>query len=123
MQSRGHALRATAVRYVDAIRPRGGADVSTELFEPISVRAIGDVMGFLDVDDDTIDRWFRGYAAYLVNFGRDEVVAARGRAVKDQVRAYLERRLPVLIDQPGSDALSHMLHDGCPTAGRARWTS
>lgn len=107
-------LRATAVRHVDAIRPRGGADVATELLEPISVRAIGDVMGFVDVDDETIARWFRGYAAYLVNFGRQEPVAERGRAVKEEVRRYLEGRLPVLRDHPADDALSHMLRDGLP---------
>jgi cytochrome P450 len=111
---RERMLRTTAVRYVDAIRDAGAADVSTELLEPISVRAIGDVMGFTDVDDETIARWFRGYAAYLVDFGRDEQVAAHGRAVKEEVRAYLERRLPVLTGQPEGDALSHMLHDGMP---------
>jgi cytochrome P450 len=112
-------LRATAKRAVDAIRPRGRADVSTELLEPISVRAIGDVLGFADLDDATIDRWFRGYAAYLVDFGRDASVAAHGRAVKDEVRSYLGTRLEVLADEPGDDALSHMLRDGMPD-GRTR---
>jgi cytochrome P450 len=112
-------LRATAIRFVDAIRGAGGADVSTELLEPISVRAIGDIMGFTDVDDETLGRWFRGYAAYLVDFGRDEEVAARGRAVKEEVRGYLEQRLPVLTARPEGDALSHMLHDGMP-GGRVR---
>jgi aromatic O-demethylase, cytochrome P450 subunit len=112
-------LRATAARFVDGIRPRGGADVATELLEPISVRTIGDVLGFVDVDDGTIGRWLRGYAAYLVNFGRDERVAERGRAIKDEVREYLERRLPALMEHPGDDALSHMLHDGMPD-GRTR---
>ena len=111
---REELLRATAVRYIDAIAPRGGADVSTELLEPISARAIGDVLGFADVDDETIDRWFRGYAAYLVDFGRDADVAARGRAVKEEVRVYLEQRLPELNEEPGRDALSHMLRDGMP---------
>ncbi|MEP6972543.1 MAG: cytochrome P450 [Actinomycetota bacterium] len=111
---RDRALRATAVRYVDAIRPRGRADVSTELLEPISVRAIGDVMGFTDVDDETLGRWFRGYAAHLVDFGRDEQVAARGRAVKEEVLAYLQKRLPALTQRREGDALSHMLHDGMP---------
>jgi cytochrome P450 len=111
---RDSKLRATAARYIDAIRSRGGADVATELLEPISVRAIGDVMGFVNVDDETIGRWFRGYAAYLVDFGRDARVAERGRAVKQEVREYLERRLPVLTDRPEGDALSHMLHDGMP---------
>src|SRR5262245_10179776 len=46
---RESTLRSTAVKAVDAIRPRGRADVSTELLEPISARAIGDVLGFADV--------------------------------------------------------------------------
>jgi cytochrome P450 len=111
---RDQVLRSTAARYVDAIRARGGADVTTELLEPISVRTIGDVMGFSDVDDRTLGRWFRGYAAFLVDFGRDGSVAARGRAVKEEVRGYLEHRVPVLVERPEDDALSHMLHDGMP---------
>ena len=111
---RERTLRGTAVRAIDAIAPRGGADVCTELLEPISVRAIGDVLGFSDLDDATIDRWFRGYAAYLVDFGRDANVASHGRAIKGEVRTYLERRLPALTEQPGDDALSHMLRDGMP---------
>ena len=105
-------LRATAVRYVDAIRARGAAEVCGELLEPISLRAVGDVLGFVDLDDETLGRWFRGYAAYLVDFGRDAGVAEQGRAVKAEVRAYLERRLPELAERPDGSALSHMLHDG-----------
>jgi cytochrome P450 len=111
---RDSKLRSIAARYVEAIRPNGRADVSGELLEPISVRAIGDIMGFVDVDDATIGRWFRGYAAYLVDFGRDPEVVRRGRAVKEEVHAYLQGRAPILIDRPGDDALSHMLHDGMP---------
>jgi cytochrome P450 len=105
-------LRATAVRYVDAIRARGAAEVCGELLEPISLRAVGDVLGFVDLDDETLGRWFRGYAAYLVDFGRDAGVADQGGAVKAEVRAYLERRLPELAERPDGSALSHMLHDG-----------
>jgi len=116
---RDETLRATAVRYVDAIRARGAAEVCGELLEPISLRAVGDVLGFADLDDDTLGRWFRGYAAYLVDFGRDPAVAERGRAVKTEVRAHLERHLPELGERPDEGALSHMLHDGMP-AGQTR---
>jgi cytochrome P450 len=111
---RESGLRATAARFIDAIRHRGGAEVCGELLEPISQRTVGDVLGFVDVDDDTIGRWFRGYAAYLVDFGRDAAVAERGRAVKAEVHAYLQRRLPFLVDHPDDWALSHMLRDGMP---------
>ena len=117
---RDTTLRPIVARYVDAMRPRGRADVCDELLDPISVRAVGDVMGFTDVDDDTLGRWFRGYAAYLVDFGRDASVAEAGRAVKAQVRAYLEERLPAIAAaEPTHDALSHMIRDGMPE-GRTR---
>jgi hypothetical protein len=34
------------------------------------MRAIGDVLGLTDVPDDILIRWFRGFSAYLVDFGR-----------------------------------------------------
>jgi aromatic O-demethylase, cytochrome P450 subunit len=80
-------LRATAARYIDAIRDRGEADANADILERISMRAIADVLGFGDVDDDTLIRWFHGYAAYLVDFGRSSEVAAHGRAVKAEVAA------------------------------------
>ncbi|MEO8476810.1 MAG: cytochrome P450 [Actinomycetota bacterium] len=116
---RDEILRDTAARYVDAIRPRGAVEACRELLEPISIRAVGDVLGFVDVDDDTLGRWLRGYAAYLVDFGRDAAVAERGRSVKAEVRDYLEGRLPELAAHPDDGALSHMLHDGM-LAGQTR---
>ena len=114
----GH-LRATAARYIDAIRDRGRADANADLLERISMRAIADVLGFADVDDDTLARWFHGYAAYLVDFGRSREVAARGQAIKAEVAAYLDGRLGRLANEPDGSTLSHLLHDGMP-AGATR---
>jgi aromatic O-demethylase, cytochrome P450 subunit len=107
-------LRATAARYVAAIRGRGRAEASAQILEPISQRAVGDVLGFTDVDDDTLSRWFHEYGAYLVDFGRSTDVAATGRAVKAEVMEYLAGRVPGLVAEPDDSALSHMLHDGMP---------
>ena len=107
-------LRATAARYIDAVRDRGEADASTEILERISMRAIGDVLGFNDVNDDILIRWFRGFAAYLVDFGRSSEVAQHGRAVKAEVAAYLRARLERLAAHPDGSTLSHLLHDGMP---------
>jgi len=109
---RERTLRTTAIRFIDAIRERGGVEACGDLLEPISLRAVGDVLGFDDVDDDTLDGWLKGYAAHLVDFGRDPLVAERGRAVKAEVRTYLQERLPLLADHPDDSALSHMLRDG-----------
>jgi aromatic O-demethylase, cytochrome P450 subunit len=112
-------LRATARRYIQAIRDRGQAEASSQILEPISQRAVGDVLGFTDVDDETLSRWFHDYGAYLVDFGRSTAVAAAARTAKAEVTAYLERRIPGLVQTPDASALSHMLHDGMP-AGRTR---
>jgi aromatic O-demethylase, cytochrome P450 subunit len=112
-------LRGTAARYIDAIRDRGEADANADILERISMRAIADVLGFGDVDDDTLVRWFHGYAAYLVDFGRSSEVASRGRAVKAEVAAYLDGRLARLATEPDGSTLWHLLHDGMP-AGTTR---
>ncbi len=112
-------LRATATRYVDAVAGLGRADATAQILEPISQRAVGDVLGFTDVDDATLGRWFKDYAAYLVDFDRSAEVAARGRAAKADVLAYLGDRLAGLAAEPDGSALSHMLHDGMP-AGEVR---
>jgi aromatic O-demethylase, cytochrome P450 subunit len=107
-------LRATAARYVDAVRDRGAVDASTEILERVSLRAVGDVLGFNDVHDDVLIRWFHGFAAYLVDFGRSSEVAEHGRAVKAEVAAYLRARLDQLTAHPDGSTLSHLLHDGMP---------
>ena len=107
-------LRATAARYIDAIRDRGQADANTEILERISMRAIGDVLGFTDVRDDILIRWFRGFAAYLVDFGRSAEVAQHGQVIKAEVAAYLRTRLDRLAARPDGSTLSHLLHDGRP---------
>ncbi len=111
---RESVLRATAARYVGAVAGLGRADATAQILEPTSQRAIGDVLGFTDVDDATLSTWFHDYAAYLVDFGRSDEVAERGRAAKMDVLRYLDGRLGELIARPDGSALSHMLHDGMP---------
>jgi cytochrome P450 len=78
------------------------------------MRAVGDVMGFGDVDDATLHRWFRGYAAYLVDFGRSASVARHGQLIKAEVAGYLEGRLGELTAHPDGSTLSLMLRHGMP---------
>ena len=107
-------LRPTAVRYIDEIRDRGNADL-TPVLEQISARAVGDVLGFEDVSDQTLLRWFHGLAAYLVDQGRgDPSIAQRAAGVKAEVRQYLVERLDRLETDPDASTLSGMAHHGMP---------
>lgn len=109
-----NGIRKTVVHYIDSIQRRGAADATLEIFEPISQRVIGDVLGFTDVDDDTLSRWFHVYADYLVDYGRDHRVAERVKDVKAEVWDYLEARIPHLIEHPGRSGLDHLLRHGMP---------
>jgi cytochrome P450 len=113
-QIRDTALRTTAARYIDQVRGTGAADANAEILERISLRAVGDVFGFRDVDDATLARWFHTYSAYLSDFGRSSEVAEAGRAVKAEVTAYLETRVETLAAHPDDSTLSDLLHHGMP---------
>ncbi len=107
-------IRETVLHYVESIRAIGSADATVEIFEPISQRVVGDVLGFSDVDDATLGRWFHTYADYLVDYGRDQQVAERIKDVKAEVWEYLEGRTPEIAEHPDGSGLDHLLRDGMP---------
>src|SRR5207248_8743246 len=60
-----------AARYLDSLRARGRAQLMAEYCEPVSVLALGAVMGLGEVDADTLRRWFGGLALGGANFEQD----------------------------------------------------
>lgn len=112
-------IRATAKHYLAQIRARGAADATLEIFEPIGQRVVGDVLGFADADDETLGRWFHALGDLFVDYGREPEVAERGCQVKTEIREFLERKVPQVIQAPDHTALSHLLRDGMPE-GRFR---
>lgn len=115
-QTKGYQDRMleTTHHYLDAVSGRGRADAAREIFEPICMRAVGDIVGFGDLDDDTLSRWLHALSARLVDYGRDPEVDRRSQAVKVEIREYLERRLPELAQSEAYTVLGHLLHDGMP---------
>lgn len=105
--------RQTVIDYIERIRERGRADLTTELFERISVRVIGDKLGLTDVDDDTLVRWFKTLSTGLETFSRQDEEAARAAAAAaKEIDDYLRARTERLREQPDSSIMSHMLHTG-----------
>ena len=108
-------VRPTAVRYIDAVRERGSVDLSGDVLEQISSRAVGDVLGLGDVSDDTLLRWFHGLAAYLVDLGRgDPDIAEHAAVVKAELREYLAGRIDELRTAHDGSTIAHMIHHGMP---------
>jgi cytochrome P450 len=106
--------RPTATACIRAIRERGRADAAGDIIEAISVRVVGDALGFIDVPLDTLVRWFSGYEASLTNYAHDPERDARARLAKEDVAAYAQRRLDELAAEPDGSALSELLHAGMP---------
>lgn len=108
-------VRPVTVRYVEAIRARGRADLTGDVLERVSSRAVGDVLGLDDVPDETLLRWFHGLGAYLVDLGRgDPGIGAHAAVVKAELRDYLAGRIDELRGSPDGSTISHMIHHGMP---------
>jgi aromatic O-demethylase, cytochrome P450 subunit len=106
------SLRETVVAFVERLRGQGGAEVTTQLLEPIAQRVVGDLMGFDDVDDTTLARWFRTYAAFLVDQGRDPATATATDGVKAELLNYVEQRYDRLVAAPADTGLACLVHRG-----------
>lgn len=113
------AIRPTARRYAEAMRSRGRAELMADYFEPISVRAVADAFGFVDVPEERLRRWFHSLASGLVNTAVDADGAfanPAGFAAADdtraEIRSYLERLSEQERAAPGQTPASGLLRSG-----------
>lgn len=128
------ALRASEVdKWVDQIvRPiarsraaqiedAGQADLLAEYFEPVSVRALGDLLGLRDVTSDTLRDWFHRLSRSVANVEvnpdgspADLTAFDEGDTAKAEIRAVVDPMLDHWTVHPDNSSLSHWLHDGMP---------
>ncbi len=114
-------VRPVARQYLAEIRDKGIADLMAEYFEPISVRAVGDLLGFQQTDSATLRRWFHDLSSGFVNKAVDaegNFLTPEGFAASDAARTEIEAVVNAMLDrlekEPDESALSHWLHDGMP---------
>lgn len=112
-------VRPIARSHLEAIRDAGCADLMAAYFEPVSVRALGDLLGLQAVDSDTLRRWFHGLADGMSNKGLDPEGFRAADAAVAEIREVVGPMLERLAEQPDHSGLSHWLHDGMP-AGHVR---
>ncbi len=119
-------VRPVARQHLAMIRDKGKADLMAEYFEPISVRAVGDLLGFQQVNSATLRRWFHDLSSGFVNKAVDaegNFLNPAGFAASDAARAEIEVVVNGMLDHlennPDESALSHWLHDGMPS-GKVR---
>jgi cytochrome P450 len=104
--------RPVARRRIEELREHGRADLTADLFERVSVRVVGDLLGMCDVDDETLQRWFHALSDGLANLAGDpepERVADRAKfELGEHVRATVGR----VTSTPDDSGISHMVWDG-----------
>ena len=114
-------VRPHAQRLLEQIEDNGEADLQAEYFVPVSVRAVGDVMGLDQVSEATLTEWFTALAAGAGNVGvnpdgswaNPEGFEPADRA-KREMREIVDPLLDEWTERPGHTLISHWLHDGLP---------
>jgi cytochrome P450 len=101
-------------QYIEAIRERGTADLTTELFEPISVRVVATVLGLSHIDNQTLARWFHALNGGLQNVANDPQVWATCDRARAEIDAVVRPIIERVTTQPDSSVISHMVHGGLP---------
>ncbi|MBC7986811.1 MAG: cytochrome P450 [Sphingomonadaceae bacterium] len=105
--------RPIAVEHIQRIRQRGEADLTRELFEPISVRVVAAVLGMDDVRTDTLQGWF-----HAINGGLQNTVADDPRVWEkcDAAIADIDDVMRPMYDKvcasPDRSMISHVVHGG-----------
>ncbi|QTI69370.1 cytochrome P450 [Gordonia polyisoprenivorans] len=99
----------------------GAADIVAEYCEPVSVRALGDLLGLDDVSTDKLREWFHKLS---VSFTNADMTAdgefanpdgfIPGDEAKAEIIAHVDPKIDQWIEHPDHTAISHWLHDGMP---------
>ncbi|HWT92663.1 MAG TPA: cytochrome P450 [Solirubrobacteraceae bacterium] len=98
-------------RHVDALRGRGAGELMGDFFEPVSVEALGELLG-LGVDAATLRQWFHGLNVGVANVESDPAKFATADAITAAIEERLDPLLERLAREPDGSMLSHMLHGG-----------
>lgn len=111
--------RPIVVKHVEALSQRGEADLTQELFEPISVRLIGDLIGLGQVPNETLQAWF-----HAINGGLQNTVAQNPDVWKRcddaiaAIDAVMEPMYEAACAAPDKTLFSHVIHGGLPEGQR-----
>ncbi len=105
-------IRPVARARVAELRGRGEAEIMADYFEPVSVRALGDLLGLDEVTVDTLRAWFFGIVSGLTNEAMTEEGFAASDRAGAEIRDVLTPRIERLTAAPDDSALSRMVWGG-----------
>jgi cytochrome P450 len=106
--------RPVARRYLAELHPRGAANLTADLFEPVSVRCIGDLIGLTGTPNETLVEWFHAMSAGLQNVAGDQAVWDRLDRALGDIAALLGGLYERVVAAPDHTLMSHVVHGGTP---------
>ncbi|AWK73978.1 cytochrome P450 [Rhodococcus oxybenzonivorans] len=114
-------VRPFARQRLAEIENDGNADIVAAYCEPVSVRALGDLLGLDDVSTDKLREWFHKLSVSFTNAAVDENGEFAnpdgfipGDEAKAEIIAHVDPKIDKWIKNPDHTAISHWLHDGMP---------
>ncbi|QSE89431.1 cytochrome P450 [Rhodococcus pseudokoreensis] len=114
-------VRPFARQRLAEIENDGQADIVAAYCEPVSVRALGDLLGLDDVSHDKLREWFHKLSVSFTNAAVDENGEFAnpdgfipGDEAKAEIIAHVDPKIDKWIKEPDHTAISHWLHDGMP---------
>lgn len=115
-------IAAVVERQLDTITQSGTdqADLVPDYFEPISVLALGEVLGIPEVGADELRRWFRALIAGSSNIAGDRKIAEYANGVSREIDGYLAPVFAAKDAEPDGSLIAHLLAhaDGATLAER-----
>jgi cytochrome P450 len=103
--------RPIARMALSEVREQGRAELMSAFFEPVSVEALGRLLG-LDFGPETLRRWFHGLNEGISNRAGDKGAFARAAVIASEIESHVGSLLDDLERRPDDTLLSHMLHGG-----------
>jgi len=106
--------RPVVQRFIDQIKDKGEANLTAELFEPISVRCIGDVIGLTGTSNENLVEWFHAMALGLQNVSNNQAVWDRLDAALEDIGNQLGALYDAALSKPNHTLMSHVMYGGMP---------
>ena len=114
-------VRPIAQDHLDRLlaRPARAAELVGDYFEPVSVLALGQVLGVGHLSAERLQEWFHGLAMGAINYEGDPAKQAANDAVAADIDHELVPMMERLQREPDDSTIASMLTHGCP-AGQWR---
>jgi cytochrome P450 len=105
-----------AEHILDALAPRGSADLLADFALPLSGECLKSVTGLTNIGFSDIDAWSQAMIEGIANYAGDPAIEARCHAATAGIDAAISDMLPVVRKTPNHSLLSVMIHGGMPEA-------